>query len=61
MSFLLRLQRFFVPKEQDPADETNGLPDLEDNQPFVFGQHLRIVTAIIIAFVSALFMWWIVA
>lgn len=61
MSFLLWVQRLFVPKETDGSADGTELPELEDNQPFVFGQHLRIIVAIIIAFVSALFMWWIVA
>ena len=61
MSFLLWVQRLFVPKDTDDTTDANELPELEDNQPFVFGQHLRIIIAIVIAFISALFMWWIVA
>lgn len=61
MSFLSWVQKLLVGSEQDASGDVNDLPELEDNQPFVFGQHLRIIAAIVIAFISALFMWWIVA
>lgn len=59
MSPLLWLQRLFVP--QDEPDDPNSIPDLEDEQPFVFSQHFRIVLAIFVTFISALVIWWIMA
>lgn len=61
MSPLLWLQRLFVPNNKDDQLDIDGIPDLEEDSPFVFSQHMRIVLAIIISFISALVMWWIVA
>lgn len=59
MSPLLWLQRLFVP--QDQADATSELPEPEENEPFVFTQHLRIILAIVFSLVSAGILWWIMA
>lgn len=57
MSPLLWFQRLFVPKS-DESDEEKELSGLEES-PFVFGQHIRIVLAMLVAFLSAIFIWWI--
>lgn len=57
MSPLHWLQNLFTPKEQ--SDDPNVLPDLEDSEPFVFSQHLRIILAILFAVFSAGILWWI--
>lgn len=59
MSPLLWLQRLFVPKED--TENTDTLPEIENEDPFVFSQHLRIIAAILFSLVSAGILWWIMA
>lgn len=56
MSFLLWLQRQFTSKGDDDLDD-----DSIDNgeNPFEFGQHLRIVIALLVVVLSGFVMWWI--
>lgn len=61
MSPLLWLQRLFVPQNRDDQLHIGDIPDMEDDNPFVFTTHMRIVLAILVTFISALVMWWIVA
>lgn len=58
MSPLLWLQRLFVPKPEEDGEPQEGLQDFE-NSPLVSGQHLRILIAIAVVFLSAMVMWWI--
>lgn len=46
---------------ETPPEDPNVIPDLEDNEPFVFSQHLRIIAAIIFCILSAGILWWIMA
>lgn len=48
------LKRIFVP-DQDTVEANQ----LQDESPFAFGPHLRIVLAIIISIISAGVIWWI--
>ncbi len=50
------LKRIFVPDKD--AEETN---QLQEESPFSFGPHIRIVLAIIICIMSAGVIWWILA
>ena len=59
MSPLAWIQRLFVPRHQDDQLSIDGIPDLEDDSPFVFTQHMRIVLAILVTFLSAMVIWWI--
>lgn len=59
MNPFLWFQRLFVPAED--REESGTIPGLEDESPFVFTQHLRIVIAIVISIISALVIWWILA
>ncbi len=62
MSPLLWFQRLFVPQESpDEHQDVNDLPGLADDSSFVFGQHLRILLAILISILAAVMMWWIMA
>lgn len=61
MSFLSWLERLFVPA---PPSENGaeGMVELEPpHSPFEWNQNMRIVTAIVVTFLSACVMWWIVA
>lgn len=65
MSPLLWLQRLFVPRDEEGnAEDGNsgesGVVDVNES-PFVFNQHMRIVAAIIVTFVGAIVVWWILA
>ena len=57
---LLWIQRLFAPK---PENDENGLtgPAPEEQTPFTWNQHLRIILAIVVMIISAMVMWWIVA
>lgn len=57
MNPFLWFQRLFVPPEE--SDNPNEVPPLEDDTPFVFSQHLRIVLAIAVSIIAALVLWWI--
>lgn len=57
MNPFLWFQRLFVPPPE--SDKPEGIPDLEDDSPFVFSQHLRIVLAICVCIISAFVIWWI--
>ena len=60
MSFLSWLERLFVPGPPREND-AEGTVELEPQRsPFEWNQHMRIVTAIVVTFVSACVMWWIV-
>lgn len=62
MSPMHWLKQLFVPQDSPEAQQdVNELPGLENEPSFVFGQHLRILLAILIAILSAVCMWWIVA
>lgn len=50
------LKRIFVPDKD--AESPN---QLQEESPFDFGPHIRIVLAIIISIVSAAVIWWILA
>lgn len=50
------LKRIFVP-DKDPGEENQ----LQEESPFDFGPHIRIVLAIVISIVSAGVIWWILA
>lgn len=52
---LLWLQRLFMPPSDPDA------PGLEEESQFVFGQHLRVVLAIVVCILSAGVIWWIMA
>ena len=55
MSFTSWLQRMFSP-------HSTGDPDLEDEiSGFEWNQNVRIVLAILVVFISALVVWWIVS
>lgn len=53
-SLLQRLWNTFSPPDSD--DDPDG-----ENAGFAWGQHARLGMAIVVVFVSALVMWWIVA
>lgn len=57
MSPFLWLQRLFVPPSEN-GDPENAA-DLENTEPFVFSQHLRVVLAILVCIISAFVIWWI--
>lgn len=57
MNPFLWFQRLFVPAPE--SDDSDDIPELRDETPFVFTQHLRIVTAIVITIISAMVIWWI--
>ena len=60
MSFLSWLERLFVPSRPS-ENEPEGTVDLEpQHSPFEWNQNMRIVTAIVVTFISACVMWWIV-
>lgn len=61
MSPLEWLHRVFVPTNNEDKLDIRDIPNLEDDSPIVFTQHMRIVLAIVVTFISALIMWWIVA
>lgn len=42
-----------------PEEDSDTIPDMEYDEPFVFSQHLRIVLAIVITLLSAVVIWWI--
>ena len=55
MSYTSWLQRMFSPP-------STGDPDLEDEiSGFEWNQNVRIVLAILVVFISALVVWWIVS
>lgn len=55
MNPFLWFQRLFVPApESDTPDQ-----GLEEENPFAFGHHIRIILAIIISIISAGVLWWI--
>lgn len=56
MSFLLWLQRQF--SSHNDEDLPDDSIENEEN-PFEFGQHLRIVIAMLVVVISAFVMWWI--
>ena len=53
-SWLQRLCNTFVPPDAD--DDPDG-----ENAGFEWGQNVRLGMAIVVVFVSALVMWWIIA
>lgn len=56
MSLLLWLQRLFVPAPQN--EEENSFT--EETEPvFSWNQHIRILLAILVVFISAIAIWWI--
>lgn len=54
-------QRLFSDKEPEDKVEIGTVSGLEDENPFVFSQHMRIIFAIFITMLSAVVLWWIVA
>ena len=61
MSFLSWLERLFVPARPSEEDGAQGMVELEpQHSPFEWNQNMRIVTAIVVTFISACVMWWIV-
>lgn len=60
MSLLLWLQRIFVPAPQSDEETENPCPD-EPQPLFTWNQHFRILLAILVVFVSAIAIWWILA
>lgn len=62
MSPLSWLQRVFAPRaDAEEGSESQTLTGFEEESPFVWGQHMRIVIAMLVVFISALVMWWILA
>ncbi len=63
MSLLNRLQRIFVPAPESSEETSSIDPSAFDDSGsfFEWSQHIRILLAIVVVFVSALIMWWIVA
>ena len=63
MSLLNRLQRIFIPAPESSEDNTSIDASAFDDSGsfFEWSQHIRILLAILMVFVSALIMWWIVA
>lgn len=58
MSLLLWLQRLFVPAPEKEEEEENSFT--EESAPVFSGnQHIRILLAILVVFVSAIAIWWI--
>lgn len=47
--------------QQNGQEDINDLRGLDDEPSFLFSQHMRILLAILVAFLSAVCMWWIVA
>lgn len=56
MSLMPWLQKLFSSRNEE--DELENDNPVEEN-PFEFGQHVRIVIAMLVVLVSALVMWWI--
>jgi len=62
MSPLLWLKKIFVPEDQqEDQQDVNDLRGLEEDSSFLFSQHMRVLLAILVAFISALCIWWIMA
>ena len=60
MSLLLWLQRLFVPAPRNEEEEENSF--IEETEPvFSWNQHIRILLAILVVFISAIAIWWILA
>lgn len=56
MSFTTWLKNIFVPQH----DLEGGQEDtIREDAPSIWNEHMRIVLAIIVVFISALVMWWI--
>lgn len=51
---------FSSPPEEDNVD-INEVQDFEEESSFSFNEHMRIVLAILVVFISACVMWWILA
>lgn len=61
MSFLSWLERLFVPTSPIEHDNGDAVQIEPQQSPFEWNQNMRIVTAIVVTFLSAFVMWWIVA
>lgn len=59
MSPLGWFQRLFASHNDEEQQDVNDLCNLEDDTPFVFTQHMRILLAIVVTFISACVIWWI--
>lgn len=51
------LQQLFATRQE--PDDPNVIPVLEDDEPFILTQHMRIILAIFFCAVSAGVLWWI--
>lgn len=47
--------------ENREHQDVNDLRSLEDDTPFIFTQHMRILLAIAVTFIAACVLWWIMA
>ena len=56
MSPLLWLQRLFVPKENE--EDSGEMAEMEP-APFAMNQHVRIIIAMLVVFIAAGVLWWI--
>lgn len=60
MSPILWLQKIFVPNTDTEEEETENAI-IEKPSFFEWNQHMRILLAILVVFISAFALWWIVA
>lgn len=59
MSMLLWLQRLFVPASNAEEEEAENTIIEEKHSFFEWNQHMRILLAMLVAFLSAIALWWI--
>ncbi len=58
MSMLLWLQRLFVPAPSAEEEAENTIIE-EKHSFFEWNQHIRILLAMLVVFISAIALWWI--
>lgn len=56
---LLWLQRIFVPAPATEEEETENTIIEERHSHFEWNQHIRILLAMLVVFISAIALWWI--
>lgn len=62
MSPLHWLRRLFVPDENTDEEQDNvAMREMDEESSFVWNEHMRILMAILVALISALTIWWILA
>lgn len=62
MSPLHWLRRLFTPDENtNEEQESVAMREMDEESSFAWNEHMRILMAILVALISALTIWWILA